>query len=100
MVSEAAKARLHRGRDPGIYFFRDSNGNEVDLLLDRRPAPYPVEIKASLTLHKDLFKGLRTFQGLNPGSPPGCVIYGGDLESFGDGPDFLNYRHTERLFTD
>ncbi len=100
VVSDAVKARLHRGRDPNIYFFRDSNGNEVDLLLDRRPAPCPVEIKASLTLHKDLFKGLRTFQGLNPASPPGWVIYGGDLESSGDGPGFLNFRHTERLFAD
>ncbi len=100
VVSEAVKARLHRGRDPNIYFFRDSNGNEVDLLLDRRPAPCPVEIKASLTLHKDLFKGLRTFQGLNTASPPGWVIYGGDLESSGDGPGFLNFRHIERLFAD
>ena len=100
VVSEAVKARLHHGRDLGMYFFRDSNGNEVDLILDRRPNPYPVEIKASLTLHKDLFKGLRTFQGLIPGSPPGCVIYGGDLESSEDGPRFLNFRHTERLFPD
>lgn len=100
VVSEAVKARLHRGRDPNVYFFRDSNGNEVDLLLDRRPAPCPVEIKSSRTLHKDLFKGLRTFHGLNPDSPPGWVIYSGDLESSGDGPGFLNFRHTERIFAD
>ena len=98
VVAEAAKARLHRGKDPGLYFFRDSNGNEVDLLLDRRPAPYPVEIKASLTVHADLTKGLRKFRELNPSSGPGCVVYGGELEACGDGPRFLNFRHVERLF--
>ena len=98
VVMEAVKARVHRGRDPSLFFFRDSNGNEVDLVLDRRPAPLPIEIKSSMTFHTDLTKGLRRFLELSPDSSPGCLIYGGELETEGDGARIVNYKNTEQLF--
>jgi hypothetical protein len=43
-----------------LYFFRDSNGLEIDLLLDHADGLQLVEIKASQTVSMPLFKSLRT----------------------------------------
>jgi len=50
VVAEAMKARLNRGTLPHLYFFRDNNGNEVDLLYQKGRSLVPIEIKASRTL--------------------------------------------------
>jgi hypothetical protein len=47
-----------------LYFFRDSNGLEIDLLLDHADGLQLVEIKASQTVSAPLFKNLRTVSTL------------------------------------
>ena len=98
VVMEALKARFHRGKESALYFFRDSNGNEVDLVLDRRPSPLPIEIKSAMTWHPDFLKGLRRFGELIGSVEPGFLVYGGDMETVGDTATTLNYRHTSRIF--
>ena len=34
VVVEALKSRLNKGKVPNLYFFRDSNGNEVDIVFE------------------------------------------------------------------
>lgn len=60
VVIEALKYRLHRGKRSNLHFYRDSNGNEVDLLLGLGPDLYPIEIKAGMTINRDYFKGAGT----------------------------------------
>jgi uncharacterized protein len=78
VVLEALKYRLHRGKRANLHFYRDSNGNEVDLLVSCGPDLYPIEIKAGMTINKDYFKGLDSFAG-NFALPLGRgLVYGGD----------------------
>jgi predicted AAA+ superfamily ATPase len=64
VVLEVLKSLRHQGlRDP-LYFFRDSNGLEIDLLLDHADGLQLVEIKASQTVSAPLFKNLRTVSTL------------------------------------
>jgi hypothetical protein len=78
VVMEAIKYRLHRGRRSNLHFYRDSNGNEVDLLLTLGPDLYPIEIKAGMTINRDYFRGLDHFSGIF-GAPLGRgLVYGGD----------------------
>jgi uncharacterized protein len=98
VVVEALKARVHRGKESGLYFFRDSNGNEVDLVLDRRPAPLPIEIKSAMTYHPDFLKSLRRFGELTGSGEPGYLIYAGDIETSNGNVRALNFRHTARIF--
>ncbi|SIT65926.1 hypothetical protein SAMN05216526_0385 [Ectothiorhodosinus mongolicus] len=78
VVSELRKAWLNRGERPLFYYWRDSNGNEVDLLIESADRLMPVEIKSGQTLNKDFFTGLERWVGLagsmaqNP-----TLIYGG-----------------------
>lgn len=97
VVVEALKARLNRGKDPALHYFRDHVGNEVDLVLDRPEGPLPVEIKSSLTWHPDFAKGLKYFQKVS-GVAHGSVVYGGDLEWDGEGLSVRNYARTAELF--
>ena len=77
-VMEALKYRLHRGRRSNLHFYRDSNGNEVDLLLNYGPDLFPVEIKAGMTLNKDYFKGLKAVAKVIDLPLGAGLLYGGD----------------------
>ena len=45
VVSEIIKSYYSAGKEPNIYFFRDTNGSEVDILFYQNGILYPVEIK-------------------------------------------------------
>ncbi|MFZ9315072.1 MAG: ATP-binding protein [Burkholderiaceae bacterium] len=80
VVAEAVKLYASAGRPPALYFYRDSHGNEVDLLLRTSQGLHPVEIKSSSTFTPEFFKGLRYWQSLGVrDSLPGTVLYNGDL---------------------
>ena len=82
VIMEAMKDRLNAGESAEMYFYRDSEGNEVDLLLPVGGKMHAIEIKAGATVNPDYFKGLKTFaahhpQALAGANSGGNVIYGG-----------------------
>lgn len=79
IVMEALKDRYNRGDNTPIYFYRDSTGNEVDLLLPAAGGRFrAVEIKAGSTVNPDYFRGLAQFSKAHGDAMEGgCVIYGG-----------------------
>lgn len=97
VVLEAVKARVHRGKDPSLYFFRDNSGMEVDLVLDRRPAPLPIEIKASMTYHSDFIKSPVRFLELSGSSSDGYLVYAGGVETAGDRIRTVNYKNVSTI---
>lgn len=80
VITEALKYRYNRGRRSGFYFYRDSRGNEVDLLQVSGSVFFPIEIKAGMTITRDYFKGLKHFAKVFPDRTPGGggLVYGGD----------------------
>ena len=79
VVIEALKDRLNAGESAELYFYRDSEGNEVDLFIPVGRQLHAVEIKAGATVNPDYFKGLNRFDAHFPGVlHGGCVVYGGD----------------------
>jgi len=78
VVIEAMKDRLNAGETAEMYFYRDSEGNEVDLLLPNGGKFHAVEIKAGATINPDYFKGLKTFAAHQPAAfASGSVVFGG-----------------------
>lgn len=49
VVSEVLKSFLNAGREPSLFFYRDKEGKEIDLLIEDAHTLYPVEIKKSAT---------------------------------------------------
>jgi predicted AAA+ superfamily ATPase len=79
VVVEAFKARLNAGREPRLYFWQDSNHNEVDLVFERQRKLVPIEIKSAMTWHRDLAANLLKFQRSVSDAEAGFVLYAGDL---------------------
>ena len=78
VIMEAMKDRLNSGATAEMYFYRDSEGNEVDLLIPVGTKMHAIEIKAGATINPDYFKGLKTFAAHQPAVfASGCVVFGG-----------------------
>ena len=98
VVLEVLKSSRNQGlRDP-LYFFRDSNGLEIDLLLDHADGLQLVEIKASQTVSAALFKNLRTVSTLlGDRVKTQHLIYGGAERQDRTGVEVLPYGQAETL---
>ncbi len=98
VVLEALKARYNQGLTANLYFFRDYQGNEVDLLYKSGSALMGVEIKAAATWHGSFKKGLRRFADTNAALMCQYVVYSGEPMAFSDGVEAVNYTRVATLF--
>lgn len=79
VVAELMKSRLNAGERPGMFFWRDSNGNEVDVIIEQGPKLVALEIKSGSTVARDFFAGLEKWLALSgEGAAGSFLIYGGE----------------------
>jgi uncharacterized protein len=79
IVTELLKNRFNQGQRSNLYFWRESSGYEIDVLIDEGLWQIPIEIKSGQTIHSDWLKGLKYWQTLTKQvSENSYVIYGGD----------------------
>jgi predicted AAA+ superfamily ATPase len=78
VVAELLKYRFNQGERGGLYFWRDSNGLEIDVLVEIGSRLVPIEIKSGQTLNRDFFVGLERWRSLagDQAGPP-VLVYGG-----------------------
>ena len=77
IITELLKNRFNKGLRSNLFYWRDSSGNEVDVLIDNGSTQIPVEIKSAATLNLDFFKGLNYWEKLT-GQMGGKLVYSGD----------------------
>ncbi len=79
IISELIKSRLNNGERPDLFFWRDSNGHEIDVVAEKNGKLMPIEIKSGKTLTSESFKGLKKWLLLarERGTLP-TLIYGGN----------------------
>lgn len=78
VVSDLLKKRLFSGKTDELYFWRDSNGVEIDVIEEDNAQLYAYEIKASETMNSNFFaniKKVKDIAGLKMQNT--AVIYGG-----------------------
>ncbi|MBL7858463.1 MAG: ATP-binding protein [Cyclobacteriaceae bacterium] len=80
VISEIKKNRLNSGLSDGMYFFRDSAGNEIDLIVEQDGAPKCIEVKSSAKYTPDMMKGLRYWLKNSRGNTT-VLIYGGEKQA-------------------
>lgn len=79
VVSEFRKLFLHNGLRAPLYFWRDSHGMEIDLLVEDGTDLFPIEIKSTATWRPDLEFPVRKWLALAGRSgSTGTVVYDGD----------------------
>lgn len=64
VVSEIIKSYWHNGLKPPIYFYRDKEKNEIDVLLERNGKLHPLEIKKTATITRQQFNGFKCLDSL------------------------------------
>ncbi len=60
IIGEIIKSYIFRGKQPSIYYLRDKEGHEVDLIIEENGLQL-VEIKLSASVKEDQFKNLEYF---------------------------------------
>jgi predicted AAA+ superfamily ATPase len=98
VVLECVKARYNRGEPADFWFFRDSNGNEVDLVWQDGRALAAAEIKSASTFSMSLLKGLGRFRNTVPHFARGALIYSGDPRVLSDGIEVRHFEEAAGLF--
>ena len=79
IIAEYYKQNEHKYKHQDYYFWRDSNGNEVDLLYSSAQNLNIFEIKASQTIMSEQFKGLNFLQNIaSEMVATKTLIYAGD----------------------
>ena len=73
-VSEIIKSYWHNGKEPAIYFFRDKDGKEVDVILEENGKLYPAEIKKRSNPDKTDIAVFSTLKRLGKETGDGGVI--------------------------
>ena len=98
VVTEALKQRYNQGKESNLYFYRDSNQNEIDLLLKRNTRLYGIEIKSSMTYHKDFEQALKRIDEWVKAPVDGkAVVYAGNFENTAGEIKLLNYTNMDEV---
>lgn len=80
VIIEFIKHNNIQHRKKNLYFWRTSNGAEVDLLIEDGKKIIPIEIKTTYRIKPESIRGLKEFISLDIGRdiPFGVVFYRGD----------------------
>lgn len=93
VINEFVKEFLNKGEEPNLTFWRDSTGNEVDLLQTIADKQYAYEIKSGATYSSDYFKGISKWAKLSGATPDQCfAIYAGDKEMKTSNGEVINWK--------
>lgn len=74
IVAEVLKSWWNRGKQPPVYYYRDKDGKEIDLLLVQDQAIYPVEIKKSASPRREWAQPFSALDRLKPSRSEGGVV--------------------------
>lgn len=99
IVMEAFKNRHNQGKDSNLFFYRDSNGVEVDLLLKNGNDYSAIEIKSSQTYHPEFEIGIQSLSTLLENRLTNkAILYAGDFENETAEIQLFNYKNMNCLF--
>ncbi len=99
VVMECIKHRFNQGKEGNVFFYRDSNGQEVDILVKEEGQLTAIEVKSSMTYQTDFAKTLKMLpQWTSTPIVRRSVVYGGDFENTAGDIWALRYDQVNRLF--
>ncbi len=101
VISEIIKSINHQGRQPAVYYWRESNGTEIDCVVENQAGkPMLIECKGGETFNKEYLKNLLRFPDDQTQEFEKILIYAGEnsmrikdisIKSINDIPDFIEH---------
>ena len=74
VFSEILKSWLHIGQKPGLYYYKDKDGREIDFLFEKDRTLYPVEVKKSASPRRDWVRNFHALDRLGLQRGEGAVV--------------------------
>ncbi|MEI6139685.1 MAG: ATP-binding protein [Mariniphaga sp.] len=97
VVMEMLKNKYNHFKLYQLYHYRDSNNNEVDLILDYTTHVDAIEIKSSKTFDKSFLKGLKHIREVLPDKIRNTIVcYSGEMEQTLGDNKLVNYKNITR----
>lgn len=92
IVADIVKRSTNEGRTPELMFYRDSNGNEIDLLIAKGQSIESYEIKSSSTYNSSFETAFRNLTSqLEARLTRRAIVYNGTQERIGAPIEVLRY---------
>ncbi len=92
VVADVMKQRANDGQEAGLMFYRDSNGNEIDLLVPKGTGLEAYEIKSAATYSTSFESGFRNLpEQLSSRLVRRAVVYNGSSERRDANIEVLHY---------
>lgn len=100
IVLELLKWRYNQGLDHHLYYYRDVQKNEIDVIFKSGNVLIPIEIKSARTYNSEFLNKLHFFQKIaSDRAPKGYLIYAGDQEQRIGSIELLNYTHAVKAIS-
>ena len=62
VISEIIKSYLNHGVEPPLYYFRDKERHEIDLIIEKNGIIYPIEIKLASTIKNNHISNIKYYK--------------------------------------
>ncbi len=99
IISEFQKHSYNHKLSSKLYFLRDSNGNEVDLIIELDGRLIAIEIKSGKTINQDFFKGFKYLDKHLPSIKiDKYLVYGGENHQDRSREQVLPWRNLNEIF--
>lgn len=93
VIADCLKQIFNDRSSDRLYFFRDNNGLEIDLVIDHSGTQKGIEIKSGRTFDSEMLTSLKAWQKLNThADQTGYLIYNGELEQKIGNNKILNWK--------
>ena len=93
-ICELLKRSYNQGKDPRLFFYRDTTGLEVDVVSEENGGLHLYEVKAGATLRSGYLDNMKKVSGILPNVTGSTVIY--DSEAYS--PISLNIRDISTFY--
>jgi len=100
VVADVLKTMYNHGKSAEIYYLRNQDGFEIDLILNKRRSIIPIEIKSGITFDLSFAENIKTFQKLSDKAKSGYLVYSGDKNFDTQGVKFINFKEISSAISD
>lgn len=98
IVMELIKSRFNQGLDHHLFFYRDQQKHEVDVVYKNADRLTPIEIKSSKTFTTKFIQGIDYFSSIFPENcDRGYIIYAGIQEQQLGWRELMSYQNSSKI---
>lgn len=99
VMMELIKSKVNAGKAENIYFWRDTNGHEIDVISESSNGIKAIEIKSTQTPTMNLTRGIKQWDKIVDGAEKveSYLIHGGDTDEVFEHCRFISWRHCGKI---